>query len=223
MRQIRWNSPLAWGLALALALAAPALVPTPAHAQAKPAPPQAAVQEPTPAAEVPEESPGIPIPDKLDPRVIGLIEQRRAELVAEEDRINRQREELNKLRADVDTRIEELKKVQVVLEELVKTEQTQRQDRLTQLVKVLTSMRPASAAAVVGRLDDQMAVEVFSRMQSRAAGAVMGALKPEQAARISEMLTRTREAQQAARIAEQAAAQGAQPPPPAQAPAPPKR
>ena len=130
--------------------------------------------------------------------------------------VERERKDLEKLREEVNTRIAELKKVQTVLEQLVSTEQSQRRKRLQQLVKVLSNMRPPSAAAVVEKLDDQMAVEIFDLMQSRMAGKVMGNLKPEQAARISELLARRKEAQKAAQIAGQAAAQGAQAPPPPQ-------
>ncbi len=149
---------------------------------------------------------------QYDPRVISLIEQKRAQMEAEEERLARQRQELEKLQLDVNQRIEELKKVQQALEDLVKVEQNQREDRLRQLVKTLTNMKPSSAAAVIAKLDDQMAVDLFARMPSRTSGAVMAALKPDQAARIGEMLTRNKESQKTARIAEEAAASGAQPP-----------
>jgi flagellar motility protein MotE (MotC chaperone) len=150
---------------------------------------------------------------QYDPRVLSLIEQKRAELEQEEDRLARQRQELEKLQLEINGRIDELKKVQNALEELVKVEQNQREDRLRSLVKTLTNMKPASASAVIAKLDDQMAVEIFARMPARTAGAVMASLKPEQAARIGEMLTRNKESQKTARIAEEAAAAGAQPPP----------
>ncbi len=184
----------------------------PAKTPAKPAQPKPSEDEVKPQS-MGEDDAGLQIPDKLDPRIIGIIEQRRQQLLQEEDRLARQREELKKLQEEVNGRIDELKKVQAALEELVKVEQTQRADRLTQLVKTMTNMRPAAAAAVISKLDDQMAVDVFARLPSRAAGGIMAAMKPEHAARISELLTRNKEAQQAARIAEQAASQGAQPPP----------
>ena len=56
------------------------------------------------------------------------------------------------------------------------TERQERRKRIVQLVKVLSNMRPDAAGAVVSKLDDQMAVEIFSFMQSRQAGKVMAAL-----------------------------------------------
>lgn len=155
-------------------------------------------------------------PPTYDPRLIQLIEQKRADLALEEARLARERQELQKLQAEVMARIEDLKKVQVVLEELVKTEQDQREGRVQQLVKVLSNMKADAAGAVVAKLDDQMAVEVFSKMAPRTSGKVMSALKPEHAARISELLTRHQASREAAKMAGAAAAAGTQPPAPAQ-------
>lgn len=211
---------LALGLALVLSSPAGMPGPTPALAQEKTgdkAAPAAGAETADEAARLGGEEGGTPSSMQYDPRILSLIEQKRAELEQEEDRLARQRQELEKLQLEINGRIDELKKVQNALEELVKVEQNQREDRLRQLVKTLTNMKPASAAAVIGKLDDQMAVDIFARMPSRTAGAVMAALKPDQAARIGEMLTRNKESQKTARIAEEAAASGAQPPPAAPA------
>lgn len=140
----------------------------------------------------------------LDPRVVKLIEERQAELNQQAVMLERERQELEKLKKDVVTRIDELKKVQKVLEQLVAEEQAQRQARIAQLVKVLGNMKADAAAAVVSRLDDQMAVEIFSRMQSRIAGQVMANLDPAQAARISVLLTKQQQSNQAAATAKEA-------------------
>ena len=85
----------------------------------------------------------------------------------EEARLARERQELLKLQAEVMARIDDLKKVQAVLEELVKTDQEQREGRVQQLVKMLSKMKPDAAGAVVAKLDDQMAVDVFIKMSPR--------------------------------------------------------
>ncbi|MFZ5585898.1 MAG: MotE family protein, partial [Thermodesulfobacteriota bacterium] len=156
-------------------------------------------------------------PTQFDPRLIQLIEQKRADLAAKEALLARERQEIEKLKAEVVNRIDELKKVQLALEELIKAEQDKRSERIEQIVKLLGNMRPDAAGAVVSRLDDQMAVEVFSRMQPRIAGKVMAAIDPARAARISELITRQKQAREAAAMAQQAAAPGA--PRPAQPPA----
>jgi flagellar motility protein MotE (MotC chaperone) len=116
---------------------------------------------------------------EYDPTLMKLIEQKRAELGQEEARIEVERKELEKLRGEVNQRIAELKKVQDALNELVTTEKKQRRERNQRLVKVLSNMRGPAAAAVVEKLDDQMAVEIFSLMQARQAGKVMSNLKPD--------------------------------------------
>lgn len=150
---------------------------------------------------------------EYDPTLMKLIEQKRAEMGQEEARLAQERQELEKLRKEVNQRITELKKVQDALSELITTEKKQRRERIQRLVKVLSNMRGPAAAAVVEKLDDQMAVEIFSLMQARQAGKVMSNLKPDQAARIGELLARRKASEKASKVASQAAAAGAQPPP----------
>lgn len=223
MKLARLQTVLSVGLAVKVAALLLALVltgplfssgPTPVAAQqaapAAPAKPAAAPADPLAAPKLS----GAHEADKTsyDPRLIKLMEARQAEIAAEEQRLARERAELEKLKADVAKRIAELKKVQTVLEKLVAAEAKERQARILQLVKVLSNMRPDAAAAVVGKLDDRMAVEIFTRMGSRQAGKLMAALNPEQAARISVLLTKQKEAAEAAKVAATAAGQGAQPP-----------
>ncbi|MFH1057672.1 MAG: hypothetical protein V1797_03195, partial [Pseudomonadota bacterium] len=177
----------------AVAIAQEAKPPAAADKAAAPAD-QAAGQSAAPAGPS-DPSQAAPIgPTQFDPRLVQLIEQKRADLAAKEALLARERQEVEKLKAEVVARIDELKKVQTALEELIKAEQDKRSERVDQIVKLLGNMRPDAAGAVVTRLDDQMAVEVFSRMQPRIAGKVMAAIDPGRAARISELITRQKQA-----------------------------
>ncbi len=142
---------------------------------------------------------------KYDPRLIELLEKKQQSLALEEERIQRERQELESLRKDVNNRIEQLKKVQAALDDMIDKQNQQRQERITQLVKVLSNMRPEPAAEVISKLEINMAVEVFRRMQSRTAGKVMASLKPEKAAQISTLLTQQEKAANAAKVAKEAA------------------
>ena len=142
---------------------------------------------------------------QYDPRLIELLEKKQQSLALEEERIQRERQELENLRKDVNNRIEQLKKVQAALDDMIDKQNKQRQERITQLVKVLSNMRPEPAAEVIAKLEINMAVEVFRRMQSRTAGKVMAALKPDKAARISTLLTQQEKAANAAKVAKEAA------------------
>ncbi len=183
-------------------------------------------QKPKPAAAVPAKKPAKespPASQAVDPRLLQLINQRRQKLAMEETRLTRKRQEMLKLRGEVEQRINELKKVQAALEELLSAQRLQRSRQVEQLVKVISNMRPRNAAEVVAKLDDQMSVDIFRRLNSRAAGKIMNNLKAEQAARISVLIARQKEAKKAAAAAARAAARGAQPPPPGRAQPPARR
>jgi flagellar motility protein MotE (MotC chaperone) len=206
------------GLALAVFLSWPALVsgPTPVRAQEKKAPAQKEAQKEKPkkAKASTQKDPGKTTEDKappvaeaqIDPRLFRLLEDKRKELKQQEEQIEQQRRDIQKLKARVSKKIKELQQLQGMVESLAQQEKKQRRKRVLQLVKVLSNMRPPAAAAVVSKLDEQMAVEIFIYMQSRQAGKVMGNLDPEKAARIGELLTRRKKAQAAARAASEATA-----------------
>ena len=108
---------------------------------------------------------------QYDPRLIELLEKKQQSLALEEERIQRERQELGKpaQRTSI-TESSSLKKVQAALDDMIDKQNKQRQERITQLVKVLSNMRPEPAAEVIAKLEINMAVEVFRRMQSRDGG-----------------------------------------------------
>ncbi|MCB2188218.1 MAG: hypothetical protein KQJ78_17500 [Deltaproteobacteria bacterium] len=243
----RWENFLTLGLVmkaaaviLALALVGPPLAqgPDPVEAQEQPASNPSAPSgdqaaggeaaatpadgEGKPQAQ-PEAGPTTGQEEKYDPRLVKMMEERREQLDREEERLKRERADLEKMKQDVVQRVAELKKVQAVLEKLVQDEQSQRANKVAQLVKVLSNMRAEAAGDVISKLDDQLAVDIFMKMQSRISGKVMGCLDPVKAARISVLLTKQKEAQDAAQIAASALPAGQPPaaPPPAAPAAPP--
>ncbi len=189
----------------------------PAATKADPSAPAKAAADPAQAPEPGEKEAAVE--GGVDQRVLSLLEQQRAELAVEKIRIERERKDLEALRNEVNQRVEELKRVQAALDDLVGAERQKRKERVQQLVKVLANMKPAAAAAVVTRLDDQMAVEIFQLLQSRIAGQVMANLEPKQAARIGVLLARHKETQEAGALATQAAGDLAPAAPAAPAPA----
>ncbi|ADK84287.1 MgtE intracellular region [Desulfarculus baarsii DSM 2075] len=196
----------------------PVAQPVAAQEAAQPAPAaQEAAQEPAPEGQPPAEGaqePAAPPPSQpanYDPRLIELLDQKKKKLALEEERLQQERKELQKLREEVNGRIVELQKVQTALEGLIDQQNKARQERIEQLVKVLGNMRPQPAADVISKLDLDMSVEIFRRMNSRTAGKVMASLEPERAAQISTLLTQQQKSEQAAKVARDAAAAGAEP------------
>ena len=134
------------------------------------------------------------------------LEDRRAQLTAEEARLNLERQSMEQLKADIDRRLEELRDVQKAIETVaevggehaqasqrVEMSVEEREAKVLQVSKILAQMKPASGAQVLGRLRADLAAEIVSKLQTRAAGKLMTALtaiEPQKAAYISALLAR---------------------------------
>lgn len=97
-----------------------------------------------------------------------------AELEAQKVALEKRMEELNSLRRDISS----------VLENKVKIDD----QKVETLVQVYTNMKPAQAAKVIETLDEDLAVEILNRMKKKSAADIMNMLKPEKAQIFTEKL-----------------------------------
>jgi len=113
------------------------------------------------------------------------LNKKEAELNAKEKRLNALEEELIKKEA----RIAEMRnEVSGYLDKIKKNED----DNLNQLASLYQNTKPKSAAAIIAKMDLTKAVQLFQRINSRAAGKIFSALgktDPEYASKLSERLT----------------------------------
>ncbi|MEQ1507785.1 MAG: hypothetical protein ABMB14_36490 [Myxococcota bacterium] len=100
------------------------------------------------------------------------VVDREAELRAIEARLSDRTAELDKLRAEIDAL-----RTQVDAEHAA---------RVASVVKTVEAMKPAAAAGMVGKLDQDLAIEVVKSMSSSKAGKLLAALPPATAAKITE-------------------------------------
>ena len=139
----------------------------------------------------------------VEPYINQELEDRKAQLAAEEARLRLERQSMEQLRDDVESRLAELKALQQAVEEITKLdlrgeearEDTElsleeRQAKVVQVSKIIAQMKPAPAAQVLERLRNDLVAEVISKISPRVAGKIMAALTPDKAARVSAILAR---------------------------------
>lgn len=130
--------------------------------------------------------------EKLTPAQLELlrgIEEQRRSLAAQEVALERRRAELETLQAEVDQKIETLTKLKAEFEIQMAAEEKRQNERLKHLVGVYSNMKPQAAAAVMEKLDDEIAVQIFRQMRGRDAGKILANINPARASRLSEMLS----------------------------------
>jgi flagellar motility protein MotE (MotC chaperone) len=139
----------------------------------------------------------------VEPYINQELEDKKAQLAAEEARLRLERQSMEQLKEDIDNRLTELRNVQKAVEDLAVLQQKEdeakgnvelsleeREAKVVQVSKIIAQMKPAPAAQVLERLRNDLAVEVVSKITPRVAGKIMAALPAEKAAAISALMAR---------------------------------
>jgi flagellar motility protein MotE (MotC chaperone) len=129
------------------------------------------------------------------------LEEKRLEIKKEEKRLEKQQAQLESLKRDVEEKIEELSKINQQIEDsLARKEEKEKEQedrrkeaeesKIKQLVKVYTSMKPKTAAALIEKLDMDVVMKLFSGMKGEQIGMILSYVETNRAAQISEQLAK---------------------------------
>ena len=143
-----------------------------------------------------------PAGNKTDPDmhfVLQSLEAKRLEIQRQEEALNAKQQQLENLKHEIETRVEELSLLQKKIEDaLVKkeaqdaAEKQKKMDaekaKINQLVKVYASMKPKSAGPIIDKLDLDVAYKIFMYMKGEQAGKILSYVNRDRAAKISERL-----------------------------------
>jgi len=139
-------------------------------AESRPATPQTPLQTASLNSKVPPVvAPPTPVPEEN-----ADLEKKKAELLAIQADINQKIESLRKLRSEIRAHAAKQKAVE--------------QGKLKHLIKVYSTMKPQKAATLVEKLDLTFAIQLLSRMKGDAVGNILSFVETEKAAQISQEL-----------------------------------
>ncbi len=127
------------------------------------------------------------------------MELKRIQNKKQMEKLIKEQEKLANIKAEIEEKIEKLeelhKQIKISLVKLNKNEsdkellQRQKETRkMTQLVKVYTSMKPKQAGQIINKLDIIVAEKLFMNMKGDIAGKILSYVESERAAQISERL-----------------------------------
>jgi len=163
-----------------IAKEAPAAKPTPAVAQK-----QGQASESTTAASEDmtakkEET------DVVDFNFIKDFQERKKQLDLKEEELKKLEAEVVAQRESIDKKLEEVeairKQISQQLEERVKADE----QKIDTLVQVYSQMKPPQAAKVFETIDEDLAVEILTKMKKKSAADILNLLKPDRAQSLSE-------------------------------------
>ncbi len=130
----------------------------------------------------PENAAEQPAPEE-DPMLREALQRKEADL-------DRREQELNALQKDIETKLNDLKDMEVRLQVMLKEADVQKDQKMRHLIDVYSNMKPKQAGQVLETLDERTAARILAGMRGRQAGEILTFVSPEKAAKLSEMLTR---------------------------------
>ena len=142
-----------------------------------------------------------PCPPCPDPAKVILegLEEKRAAIAEDQERLGQEKKSLEKFKEDIDAKLETLGALkQQISDDLARLEQRKTDQELerqaafdakmNKLVKVYSGMKPQKAAAIVDKMDIEVAKQIFSRMRETSAAQILAFVDSEKAAKISERI-----------------------------------
>jgi len=104
------------------------------------------------------------------------LENRKMQLVALQDEINKKIASLTRLRNEIKAEMEQ--------------EKTNDEKKLKHLIKIYSAMKPVNAASLIEKLNIRLAIKLLSKMKGDTVGGILSFVDVAKAAKISEGLLR---------------------------------
>lgn len=118
-------------------------------------------------------------PDDAD--YLFKLAERKKVLDQREEDLNKIAAEIEKQKVEIEEKIKKIEetrtKISTVLEEKIKTDDA----KIETLVQMYSNMKPQQVAKVFETLDEDLVIEILSRMKKKVAGDILNLVKPEKA------------------------------------------
>jgi flagellar motility protein MotE (MotC chaperone) len=127
-------------------------------------------------------------PSTTDLPLLQSLQERQALLGAREQQLADKEKELRQLQQLLEEKLTTLSVLRKEIGALLEQKENFEEQRFEHLVKVYEGMKPAEAASLIERLQEDTAVKLFYRMKEKKVSQILEFVKPEVAAQLSERL-----------------------------------
>ncbi len=123
-------------------------------------------------------------PDEAD--YLFKLSDRKKQLDAREEELNKYAAEISKQKEEIESKLKKLEetrtKISTALEDKIKADDS----KVDTLVQMYTNMKPQQAAKVFENLDEDLVIEILSRMKKKSAADILNLVKAEKAQVLTE-------------------------------------
>jgi flagellar motility protein MotE (MotC chaperone) len=117
---------------------------------------------------------------------VAQLMEKEKELAEREKHIVELEEKLQQQKLELDEKIKQLDQARRDIASKLETRVAQDQENIEKLVGVYSNMKPQSAALVISKLDEELAISVLRKMKKQDAGAIMNYMDPQKTKVLSE-------------------------------------
>jgi flagellar motility protein MotE (MotC chaperone) len=128
--------------------------------------------------------------DKIRLEMANDLLKKQEELDKRDELLKSKEGQLRVVEQDIDKKIDELKRVQQKLEELVKVRDDMEAKNLANLTKAYSSMAPPDAASRLKAMDRGIALKILMAMKTKNSSKILSSLDTATAAQLSEQLAK---------------------------------
>lgn len=118
-------------------------------------------------------------------RIVVQLQEQKRKNEQQAQALEKEKNELNLLRSEVDKKLDQLKVLRKQLAALVAEKDAKEQERILQLSKMYNKMDPLKAANIISELDKELAVQILGGMKSKSAGRVLANIVGKKAAALT--------------------------------------
>jgi flagellar motility protein MotE (MotC chaperone) len=123
-------------------------------------------------------------PDEAD--YLFKLSDRKKQLDVREEELNKYAAEIKKQKEEIEDKLKKLEetrqKISTALEDKIKTDDA----KVETLVQMYSNMKPQQAAKVFETLEEDLVIEILSRMKKKSAADILNLVKPEKAQILAE-------------------------------------
>lgn len=119
-------------------------------------------------------------------KAFAKLEDRKRELDEREAEMARLEEELQQQKVMLEDKIKQLEKIRQNIGTVLKEKTVSDSEKVDRLVEFYSNMKPQNAAKVFEELNENLAVEVLTRIKKKNAADIMNLIKADKAQRLSE-------------------------------------
>ncbi len=120
--------------------------------------------------------------------IIAEIRKREVDLALREQRVAERERSVAELESLIEKRSMQLDRIRAEIEDRISDWAAQGKDRVAQLANVYSSMPPAKAGSLLGKLDLDLAVSIIRGMKKKSSAGVLAAMRPDRALEVSRRM-----------------------------------